>query len=54
MKAKGVTTQTKALKEYFLIVVFPLSLNRVHVFANFMFTMNRETMAVKGLIHQVG
>ena len=35
MKAKGVTTQMKALKEYFLMVVFPLLLNRVHVFANF-------------------
>ena len=35
MKPKGVTTQMKALDEYFLMVVFTLLLNRVHVFANF-------------------
>ena len=39
MKSKGVTTQTKALAEYFLMLVFILLLNRVHVFANFMFTI---------------
>ena len=33
----------KALDEYFLMVVFPLLLNRVHVIANFMFNLNRET-----------
>ena len=32
--SKGVTTQMKALDEYFLMVVFTLLLNRVHVFAN--------------------
>ena len=37
MKPKGVTTQMKALTEYFLMVVFTLLLNRVHVFAIFMF-----------------
>ena len=41
--SKGVTTQMKALDEYFLMVVFMLLLNRVHVFANFMFTLTRET-----------
>ena len=35
MKPEGVTTQMKALDEYFLLVVFMLLLNRVHVFANF-------------------
>ena len=34
-KSKGVTTQMKVLDEYFLMVVFTLLLNRVHVFANF-------------------
>ena len=38
----------KALAEYFLMVVFTLLLNRVHVFANFMFNLNRESPAVKG------
>ena len=33
----------KALDEYFLMVVFTLLLNTVHVFANFMFNLNRET-----------
>ena len=42
MKPKGVTTQTKALEEHFLMVVFTLLLNRVHVFANFMFNLDRE------------
>ena len=31
----GMTTQMKALNEYFLMVVFTLLLNRVHVFAIF-------------------
>ena len=35
MKSKGVTTQMKALDEYFLMVVLTLLLNRVHVFVNF-------------------
>ena len=39
----------KALDEYFLMLVFTLLLNRVHVFANFMFYLNRETKAVKEL-----
>ena len=30
MEPKGVTTQMKALEEYFLMVVFTLLLNRVH------------------------
>ena len=37
----------KALDEYFLMVVFEFSLNRVHVFTNFMF--GQRNMAVKGL-----
>ena len=39
----------KALDEYFLMVVFTLLLNRDHVFAIFMFNLDRETKAVKGL-----
>ena len=39
----------KALDEYFPMVVFTLLLNRVHVFANFMFNLNREITAVKVL-----
>ena len=42
MKSKGVSTQMKALDEYFLMVVFTLLLNKVHVFANFMFNLDRE------------
>ena len=49
MKPKGVTTQMKALDEYFLMVVFMLLLNRVHILANFMFNLDRETMATTGL-----
>ena len=41
----------KALDEYFLVVVFTLLLNRVHVLAIFIFNLKRN-MAVKGLIHQ--
>ena len=43
MKSKGVTTQMKALDEYFLMAVFTLLLNRVDVFAIFMFNLDRET-----------
>ena len=43
MKPKDVTIQTKALDEYFLILVFKLLLNRVHVFANFIFHLKSET-----------
>ena len=42
-KPKGVTTQMKAVDEYFLMVVFTLLLNRVHVFGNFMFNLDRGT-----------
>ena len=42
MKPKGVTTQMKALDEDFLMVVFALLLNRLHVFAIFMFNLDRE------------
>ena len=42
-KAKGVTTQMKALGEYFLMVVFMLWPNRVHVLAIIMFNLVRET-----------
>ena len=38
----------KALDEYILMVVFMLLLNRVHVFVNFMFNLNRETWQSKG------
>ena len=38
----------KALDVYFLMVVFTLLLNRVHVFANFMFNLN-----MKGLIFTI-
>ena len=44
MKPKGVTNQMKALDEYFLVVVFTLLLNRVNVFAIFMFNSDRETL----------
>ena len=47
MKSKSVTTQMKALAESFPMVVLMLLSNRVHVFANFMFNLNRH-MAVKG------
>ena len=41
-KSKGVTTQMKALHEYFLMVVFTLLLSRVNFFAIFMFNLVRE------------
>ena len=50
MKPKGVTTQMKALDEYFLMVVFMLLLISFHDFVIFKSNLNRETMhAVKGL-----
>ena len=48
MKSKGVTTQMKALDEYFLMVVFMLLLNRVHGFVNFSFNLEREAWQLKG------
>ena len=33
MKPEGVTTQMKALDEYFVMVVFTLLLNKVHIFS---------------------
>ena len=45
MKPKCVTTQTKALNEYFLMVLFTLLLNRLNVFCKF----EQRNMAVKGL-----
>ena len=33
----------KALDEYFLMVLFTLLLNRVHVFADFMLNLGRES-----------
>ena len=41
MKSKGVTTQTKAFNEYFLMVVFTLLLNRAHV-CLFVFQIGQE------------
>ena len=46
-KPKGVTTQTKALDEYILMVLFVLLLTRVHFLAFVLFNLDRET-AVKG------
>ena len=43
MKPKGVTTQMKSLAEYFLMVLFISFLSRVHIFAVFMFNLDRET-----------
>ena len=42
MKPKGVTAQMKALNESFLMEVFTLLQNRVHVFANFMFILTEK------------
>ena len=36
------TTQMKALDEYFLMVLFTLLLNRVHVFTIFMFEFGQK------------
>ena len=38
----------KALDEYFLVVVFTLLLNRVHVLAIFVFNFDRERWQQKG------
>ena len=54
MKPKGVTTQMKALSEYFLMLLFVLSLKRVHVFANFMFNLKRETWQWEGCSPRAG
>ena len=43
VQQNGVTIQMKALAEYFLMVVFTLLLNTIHVFEIFMFNLNRET-----------
>ena len=48
MKPKGVTTQMKALDEYFLMVVFTLLLNRIHVFCQFYVSFEQRNMTVKG------
>ena len=37
----------KALDEYFLMVVFMLLLNKVHVFATFIFNLDREKITRK-------
>ena len=37
----------KALDEYFLMVVFPLLLNRVYVSANIIFNFNRKRFSAK-------
>ena len=39
MKSKSVTTEMNALDEYFLMLL----LKRVHVFAIFMFNLDKET-----------
>ena len=48
MKPKDVTTQMKALNEYFLMGVVMLLLNRLHVFTNFV-SFEQRNMAVKEL-----
>ena len=48
MKSKGVTTQIKALDEYFLMVVLTLLLNSVRVFRICMFNLDRETWLRQG------
>ena len=50
LKPKGVTTQMKALNEYFLMAVFTLLLSRVHICANCMFNLNRETSVRNNLV----
>ena len=50
MKPKGVTTQMKAHNDYFLMVVSTLLLNRVHVFANFMFNLNGKGISIWVLV----
>ena len=39
----------KALDERFLMMMFTLLLNRIHVFAIFMFNLNRETSALESI-----
>ena len=53
MKPKGVTTQMKALDEYFLVVVFKLLLNRVHVYADLclIWTQKRGCERIKSANH---
>ena len=46
-KSEGVTTQMKALNEFFLMVAFTLFVNRVHVFTNFMWTEKHDIEKVK-------
>ena len=41
----------KALDEYFLMAVFTLLLNSVHVFANFMFNVDRNTWQQRVKVH---
>ena len=53
MKPKSVSTQTKALGEFFAVVVLTLLLNIVYVFAKFTFNLDRENMAEKGLRHSL-
>ena len=43
---KGVTTQMKALDEYFLMVVFTLLLNRLHVFVIFVLNLDSERLII--------
>ena len=45
-KPKGVTTQMKALDEYFLMVVFTLLLNRLHVFVIFVLNLDSERLII--------
>ena len=49
-KPKGVTTQVKALNEDFLMMLFTLLLNRVHIFAIFFFSFEQRNKAVNSLI----
>ena len=39
-KFKVVATEMKALNEYFVMVVFTLLLNRLHIFSIFMFNLD--------------
>ena len=41
----------KALDDYFLMVVLTLLLNRAHVFANFVFNLNRERVKADLTLH---
>ena len=46
MKPEGVTTQMKALDKYFLMVVFTLLPNKIHLFANFVFNLNSAELSI--------